>query len=135
MTRLELKLETNWRFREERIAKGEKRKGNNGEDIQYCQGEQEVQISGPAAQSLSYLRTSARLSAQVRDLPPVLPWAGSARRDSRGHEVELVGQWPGVGGEWLGSPSRLVLSQALMKRWREQFVRKLTSDDLRRYKA
>src|ERR1022692_4171326 len=92
MTRLELKLETNWRFREERIAKGEKRKGNNGEDIQYCQGEQEVQIPGPAAQSLSYLRTSARLSAQVRYLPSVLPWPGPEGRDSRGHEVELVGQ-------------------------------------------
>jgi hypothetical protein len=31
------------------IAKGEERKGKDGEDIQYCEGEQEAQIPGPAA--------------------------------------------------------------------------------------
>ncbi len=44
----------------------------------------------PAAQSLQDLRTSARLPAEVWYLPFVLPWAGSAGRNSRSLEVELV---------------------------------------------
>ena len=42
------------------------------------------------AQPLLALRTPARVPAQVRHLPPVLPRAGAAGRDSRRVEVELV---------------------------------------------
>ena len=61
--------------------------------------------------------------------------SGPEGRDSRGHEVELVKVVAVTSRLVVSSPSRLVLSQALMKRWREEFARKLTGDDLRRYKA
>ena len=51
---------------------------------------QNAKILDPAAQSLQDLRTSARVPAQVRHLPSVLPLAGAEGRDSWSFEVVLV---------------------------------------------
>src|ERR1700758_5090025 len=51
---------------------------------------EETEIFHAQAQPLQVLRTSARVPAQVRHLPLVLPPARAARGDSRGFEVVLV---------------------------------------------
>jgi hypothetical protein len=50
----------------------------------------EAQVLFAQAQPLPHLRTSTRVSAQVRHLPAVFPRAGAAGRNSRGFEVILV---------------------------------------------
>ena len=52
----------------------------------------ECQAAVPAPQPLLALRPPARVPAQVRHLPFVLPPTGAERRDSRRGEGELVGQ-------------------------------------------
>jgi hypothetical protein len=50
----------------------------------------EAEVQLPQAQSVPTLREAARLSAQVRYLPPVFPGFGAQGRNSRRREVELV---------------------------------------------
>src|ERR1700739_2998316 len=65
---------------------------------------EETEIFHAQAQPLQVLRTSARVPAQVRHLPLVLPAACAARGDSRGFEVVVVTSAPGSFG---GKSSRL----------------------------
>jgi hypothetical protein len=67
-------------------------KGKNGYNSKDCQDEQETQVLDPAPQPLQHLRTAARLPAQVRPLPLVLPGARVKGRDPRGNEVVVVEQ-------------------------------------------
>ena len=50
-----------------------------------------AQTSVPAPQPLLALRTAARIPAQVRHLPPLLPQARAEWRDSGRDQGELVG--------------------------------------------
>ena len=59
----------------------------------YCKtGERraEAEVQLPQAQPVQAVRAAARISAQVRHLPFVLPGTGSEGRDSGCCEVELV---------------------------------------------
>jgi len=64
--------------------------GKYGNDSKTSKGPEETQVFVPQAQPLQYLRTSARLPAQVRHLPAVLPRTGVEGRDSWGLQVVLV---------------------------------------------
>jgi hypothetical protein len=52
-------------------------KGNYGYNSEDRQDEQETQVFDPASQPLQHLRPSARVSAQVRFVPAVLPRTGA----------------------------------------------------------
>jgi hypothetical protein len=64
--------------------------GLNGDYSKTSEGRKKAQVLDAQAQPLQALRTPARLSAQVRHLPLVLPPARAARGDSRGFEVFVV---------------------------------------------
>src|ERR1700746_3258833 len=67
-------------------------KGLHGYYRKASKGRKEAQVLFAQAQPLQDLRTSARLPAQVRHLPALLPRVGTAGRDSRSFEVVLVKQ-------------------------------------------
>jgi len=54
------------------------------------QGRKKAQVFVAPAQPLPDMRAAARVSPQVRPLPPVFPRVGVARGDPRGFEVVLV---------------------------------------------
>ena len=60
--------------------------------LEKAQQGQDAQAAVPAPQPLLALRPAARLSAQVRHLPAVLPPTRAERRDSRRDQGELVGR-------------------------------------------
>ena len=68
---------------------------------------QDAEVQGPAAQPLQALRPAARLHAQVRAVPPVLPQARARRRHRRRDEEQLVG----VAGR-VTAPDRASLSKS-----------------------
>ena len=51
---------------------------------------EDAEVQGPAAQPLPPLRPAARLHAEVRAVPPVLPQAGARRRRHGRDEEQLV---------------------------------------------
>jgi hypothetical protein len=59
----------------------------------YCkkgEGRAEAEVQLPQAQPVPTVRAAARVSAQIRRLPPVFQGIGAEGRDSRRREVELV---------------------------------------------
>ena len=65
-------------------------KGKHGHDRKDRQGSEDAEVQGPAAEPLQALRPAARLPAQVRALPVVLPQAGARGRHRRRDEEQLV---------------------------------------------
>jgi hypothetical protein len=63
-----------------------------GNDCKKSEGRAEAEVFKPQAQPLQAVRAAAGLLAQVRNLPFVLPGARAEGRDSRGQQVELVGE-------------------------------------------
>src|SRR5712691_4566722 len=61
-----------------------------GYDSEDREGTEDTQVQDPAAQPLPPVRPSARLHAEVRAVPSVLPQAGAGRRRHRGDEKQLV---------------------------------------------
>jgi hypothetical protein len=71
----------------------------------YCkkgEGRAEAEVQLPQAQPVPTVWAAARVSAQVRRLPPVFPGTGAEGRDSRRREVELVErQWSVNSGQFV----------------------------------
>ena len=63
--------------------------GSNGNDRKDRQGSQDAQVQDPSPEPLPPVRTAARVHAQVRHVPPLLPQAG-ARRRRHGRDEELL---------------------------------------------
>ena len=73
-------------------AEGRKgRRINCGAHFADGEAGQEAEVQDPASQSLPDLRPPARLSAQVRHVPALLPPIGAQGRYPGRHQVELVG--------------------------------------------
>ena len=66
------------------------RRDTHGHYREDRQRSQDAEVQGPAAQPLPALRPAARLPAQVRAVPPLLPQAGARRRHRRSDEEQLV---------------------------------------------
>jgi hypothetical protein len=64
--------------------------GKNGNDCKESKGRRETEVLHAAAQPLQDLRTAARVPAQVRHVPLVLPRAGAAGRTARRVQVFVV---------------------------------------------
>src|SRR6267143_3957292 len=73
-----------------RLKPGPDRETTYGDDSEDRERTQETQVQDSAAQSLPPVRTSARVHAEVRAVPPVLPQAGAGRRRHRGDKEQLV---------------------------------------------
>src|SRR6266850_3456162 len=72
-----------------RAVSAESTRIRNGNDRKDRQGSQDAQVQDPPAQPLPAVRPAARLHAEVRDVPPLLPEAG-ARRRCDGCDEELL---------------------------------------------
>ena len=62
----------------------------HGYDSKDRQGTEDAEIQGPAAQPLPPVRPAARLHAEVRAVPPLLPQAGARRRRHGRDQEQLV---------------------------------------------
>jgi len=70
-----------------------------GNDCKESERRAEAEVQLPQAQPVQALRAAARVSAQVRHVPSMLPRPGAQGRDSGRGEVELVAI-PVVGDQW-----------------------------------
>jgi hypothetical protein len=73
-----------------RPADSTKQSNRDGHDRQLCEATHHAEVQGAAAQPLPPLWTPARLHAEVRAVPALLPQAGARRRRRRRHEEQLV---------------------------------------------
>src|SRR6516164_5862088 len=85
------------RTRKRAKGKGQRAKGKYGDNSQDGQGTESAEIQDSAAQPLPPVRPSARVHAQVRAVPLVLPQARAGWRHHGSHEEQLViwsmGNW------------------------------------------
>ena len=66
------------------------RSEENGHDCKDRERTEDAEVQGPAAQPLPPVRPAARLHAEVRAVPPLLPQAGARRRRHGRDEEQLV---------------------------------------------
>ena len=68
-----------------------------GNDRKDRERTQDAEVQGPPAQPLPPVRPAARLHAEVRAVPPVLPQAGARGRRHGRDEEQLVNRESGIG--------------------------------------